>query len=261
MPPRRAQTRAAATQQAPTAPNETQSIRGFLVSMMSWMECQEWRLTEGSTPSIQENMGTLLKEFRHVNPPSFRGEPDPMVEDRWRAQLEKIFIVMGCTKEQKVTLAIFLLDGEAEQWWELVSRSAKPGAMWNWRAFCDWFKKKYFLSNVRQKKVKEFETLQQDKMTMAQYKAHFVELLRFASHLIADEDLKAQRFKLGLRGVLRSHAVAQKLPTYDEVVDLALVIEADLEDQLRDKDQRRDGKGKKKVQYPRPQHPLPRSQQ
>lgn len=79
---------------------------------------------------------------------------------------------------------------------------------------------------------------------MAQYEAHFIELSRFASHLIADEDLKARRFEQRSWGVLRSCVVVQKLSSDDEVVDRALVIEADLEDQLRDKDQSRDRKGK-----------------
>ena len=67
-------------------------------------------------PVPQENNGInkLLNQFRKANPPSFCGEYDPNVAERWVRQLEKIFGVLECTTEQKVSLATFMLEGEAE---------------------------------------------------------------------------------------------------------------------------------------------------
>ena len=48
-----------------------------------------------------------------LNPPEFVGATDPLVVEEWLKKLDTIFEVMEVTDEQKLTLAIFMLRGEA----------------------------------------------------------------------------------------------------------------------------------------------------
>ena len=57
-------------------------------------------------------MNRLLNQFRKENPPSFLGEHDPVKAKRWVMQLEKIFGVLECTMEQRVSLATYMLEGQ-----------------------------------------------------------------------------------------------------------------------------------------------------
>ena len=53
-----------------------------------------------------------------LNPPEFMGTTDPLVVEKWLKKLDTIFEVMEVTKEQKLSLATFMLKGEARNWWE-----------------------------------------------------------------------------------------------------------------------------------------------
>ena len=60
---------------------------------------------------------------------------------------------------------------------------------------------------------------------MAQYKAKFTELSRFAPQLIAIEEEKALKFQDGLKPYLKNKISIMKLGVYLEVVDRALIAE------------------------------------
>ncbi|GKV12448.1 hypothetical protein SLEP1_g23587 [Rubroshorea leprosula] len=47
---------------------------------------------------------TLVMQFQNMNPPSFKGVPDPTVTESWVKKLEKMFKLLKCTDEgEKVT--------------------------------------------------------------------------------------------------------------------------------------------------------------
>ena len=98
-----------------------------------------------------------ISEFLRTSPPCFQGGFDPIVAERWIRELEKIFEVMGCTEEQQVIFAAYMLKDEAEYWWrgarELL---AHQGRQITWQVFKDTFLEKYFPSTVRAEKEIEF---------------------------------------------------------------------------------------------------------
>ena len=55
-----------------------------------------------------------LERFRKLGPPTFQGTVDPMVAEAWLRQMEKIFVAMGCNDDQRLILASFVLQGEAD---------------------------------------------------------------------------------------------------------------------------------------------------
>ncbi|GFZ12763.1 hypothetical protein Acr_23g0011480 [Actinidia rufa] len=91
-----------------------------LASLMAqYMEFQMARPTRGTT---------LHEQFMKLNPPEFVGAVDPLVAEEWLKKLDAIFEVMEVTDEQKLTLATFMLRGEARNWWESMRRmqNAQP---------------------------------------------------------------------------------------------------------------------------------------
>ena len=56
---------------------------------------------------------SMLKEFRELGPPSFKGLQDPGTAEDWIQEMEKTFDVLQCSDRRKVDLAAYMLKGEA----------------------------------------------------------------------------------------------------------------------------------------------------
>ena len=65
----------------------------------------------GST-RVAEYQG--LDRFQRNNPPAFNGGYNPDGAQIWICEIEKIFRVMACLEEQKVTFGTYTLVKEAE---------------------------------------------------------------------------------------------------------------------------------------------------
>ncbi|XP_028071569.1 uncharacterized protein LOC114273926 [Camellia sinensis] len=65
-------------------------------------------------------------------------------------------------------------------------------------------------------------------MSIAEYEAKFTELARFAPHMIDTDYKKAQKFEGGLDLDIFNRVGVLKLPTYVDVLDRALMVEANL---------------------------------
>ncbi|XP_058106545.1 uncharacterized protein LOC131249802 [Magnolia sinica] len=160
----------------------------------------------------------------------------------WKKQIDKIFMVMKCDEYQKAELAIYMLEGEADHWWDSVIRMNPRVEVWTWAQFCEKFDDKYFPLYVKNQKAGEFMKLEQGDMTVRQYDAKFTELSRFATFLVSDETRKAQKFEEGLRASIRSRLAPFVQKTYAEVLERALAVEKDINEYWKNRDQRRDVK-------------------
>ena len=70
--------------------------------------------SEGKT--YEGDHRSLLREFRKQDPPRFRGTRDPESAEAWVMRVEKEFDYLRVPDSQKVHLAAYILDGEAENW-------------------------------------------------------------------------------------------------------------------------------------------------
>jgi hypothetical protein len=191
---------------------------------------------EQSTVENDANHG--LHQFEKLNPPSFNGEPNSMIAEKWVMRVEKIFEALGCSEEQKVVMTVFKLEGEAEHWWKMTKASMEvKGKPLTWTNFLEAFYEKYFLDSVRDQKELEFQQLEQRDLTVGQYEEKFTELARFAPHLIEEDSKKVKKFLLGLRPPIRSKLVPLLLDSYSVVVRLDLAIEKDWEENQKQKNQ------------------------
>ncbi|XP_056158561.1 uncharacterized protein LOC130134843 [Syzygium oleosum] len=62
-------------------------------------------------------MHQLVEQFLKLKPTKFEGKGDPEAATHWVEELEKAFELLGCT-EEKVTLAMYQLQGNASDWWK-----------------------------------------------------------------------------------------------------------------------------------------------
>jgi hypothetical protein len=72
---------------------------------------------------------------------------------------------------------------------------------------------------------KEFLSLKQGNMSVSEYRDKFIQLSRYASDEVADDERKQEHFTEGLNGPLQYALVAHTFPSFQRLLDKALVIE------------------------------------
>ena len=97
-----------------------------------------------------------------------------------------------------------------------------------WQRFKKEFNDRFFPASVRRKKAREFSSLVQGSMTLEQYARKFIELGRFAPHLIATYEMQAERFQEGLRPDICKMVVCHRITTFQELVVLATLAEREV---------------------------------
>ena len=65
----------------------------------------------------QQPKPNIVSQFKRLNPPTFDWATDPAVVEMWIQEMEKAFGLLGSNEEQKVTLAVYQLQGSAYDWW------------------------------------------------------------------------------------------------------------------------------------------------
>ena len=63
--------------------------------------------------------------------------------------------------------------------------------------------------------------------TVTKYEASFTNLVEYAPHLVATNEIRAWRFEEGLRYEIKRVTRPLVLPTYAEVLDRAIIVEQD----------------------------------
>ena len=99
--------------------------------------------------------GSSFDDFKKLTPPYFSGTSYPTEAEAWIMKIEKLFIVIDCSEEQKASYAAFMLDKEADHWWLMTKRLLEDQGPIVWRQFKEAFYKKYFPDSVRRQKVGE----------------------------------------------------------------------------------------------------------
>jgi hypothetical protein len=189
------------------------------------------RLAQAARHGEGQKEGCSFMEFRKQNPPTFAGETDLMVAENWLLKMEKLLKVLHYTDSQKVEYATFTLEGPAERWWAgtevLLKEELGENARITWDKFKEVFNETYFPEVVSDRKAREFFDLVQGSMTVEEYAVKFIDLSRFAPHLIPDEHKKVTKFQKGLNDKIRPHILAAGVNTFSETMKRAMRLEED----------------------------------
>ena len=71
-------------------------------------------------------MHKLVEQFLKLKPSKFDEKGDLDAATRWVDKLEKVFALLGCTKEEKVILAMYQLQDNANNWWKATRKRIFP---------------------------------------------------------------------------------------------------------------------------------------
>ncbi|XP_065861824.1 uncharacterized protein [Euphorbia lathyris] len=144
----------------------------------------------------------------------FTGTTDPTQAERWLKRIERVFNLMKCTPEEKFDYAVFLLQGDAYDWWETIPNSTVQPPVLTWDDFVVEFRNNYMPEVYLDVKRREFLNLKQGKMSVAEYEVKFNQLSTYVSSLVATEKDKCRQFEEGLRFEIRNRITAYDLETY-----------------------------------------------
>lgn len=163
-------------------------------------------------------------EFRSNNPTQFKGGYDPEEAEHWIQELEKIFEIMACSADRRVTYATFMLMGNAEYWWQGTRRLLEAeGREITWEVFRTRFLERYFPTSVRYAKEMEFLQLRQGGMTVGDYAAKFESLSKYS--WCPDEDWKCRKFEDGLRHEIKESVVLLEIREFPKLLDRCNMVE------------------------------------
>ena len=133
-----------------------------------------------------------------MNPPTYTGD---LAEDAYE------FIVscherlhnLGLVESHGVDYTAFQMTGSAKQWWRdyISSRPAGSHPL-SWTEFTQVFLSKFVPRSERERKRAEFEGLQQNGMSVAEYEGKFHALARHASMILPTEAERVRRFVKGM---------------------------------------------------------------
>ncbi|XP_073363024.1 uncharacterized protein [Aegilops tauschii subsp. strangulata] len=180
--------------------------------------------TKGKESFDGDKQGAL-REFRRLKPPVFQGSANPIEAKDWLTEIEKSFDAMHCPDEEKVTLATFMLQGGAFDWWTMHKKKYPEGYLFTWESFKEEFYRKYFPESVQRKMELSFLQLKQDQKSVAEYEIEFSRLARYASVYVQNDEAKARRFAQGLRQPIKSRVEVFELKSFRDVANKALTVE------------------------------------
>ena len=149
-------------------------------------------------PAVNQVGEPVYERFRRQKPPRFDGTHDPATAEEWFKRLQHIFGYMGLADAEKVACAVTQLDKEAMCWWEVVGQTEDLHAV-TWERFTRVFREKYLGEARLAGKVREFLSIRQGRMSVAEYVGKFDELARFAPAIVPTDDARKMKFVHRLR--------------------------------------------------------------
>ena len=190
------------------------------------LEMLHAQLTDKAKSSVADKEeGDIFDRMNAMKPKYYSGKADPVEYEGWIRNMEKIFDAVQCPEKYKVNFAAYYLEGAADSWWSTVKESHKADADFNWDKFKTATREQFYPNFLRRQKENEFLYLKQGRMSVAEYAEKFMELSRFAPHLVATEQARKERFEENLNFHLLERIGASDATTFLEVYNKAANME------------------------------------
>ncbi|XP_073049482.1 uncharacterized protein [Primulina eburnea] len=163
----------------------------------------------------------------------------------WVKAIEAIFDYLHFEDNDRVSCAVFLLTKTARIWWEARKVTFNVQTL-QWNEFKELFYDKYFSTNVKTQKVKEFLELKQGNLNVNDYILKFEEgRCLFVPFIASNDKDRWEHFMRGLRAEIRRDVRISKATTYKEIVEKALLAEHDEKEIEKERQLRRQSFNKK----------------
>jgi hypothetical protein len=178
------------------------SFQWMFEALISCLDREEARVSvppEGP-PCALVGTGSIHRELKKVKFLEFFVASNGVVVETWLENMVMCFALCDYTSNMKVHMAVFQLKGSALLWWKtLLPQLNMVVEDVSWELFEEWFRERYLSDEFIERHLNEFNALRQGGRTVPQYKARFMELLRYAPH-INTEKLKVNKFLFSLNG-------------------------------------------------------------
>ena len=113
----------------------------------------------GTFPSVPREY--RYEQLRKLGATPFFGTLDPAEAESWLESVERVFTLMQCTPDEKFNYAVFLLQGDAYNWWKTVPSSSAQPPVLKWEDFLREYRNKYTPEVYKREKRQEFLMLKQ----------------------------------------------------------------------------------------------------
>jgi hypothetical protein len=166
------------------------------------------------------------REFMSHRLPVFTHAADPLDANDLLKTVGKMLTTAHCDDREKVLFAAGRLQGSAGAWWDAYTTAhATPNAI-TWQEFTKSFRNHHIPAGLMRLKKKEFLSLKQGRMSVAEYRDRFIELSRYAPEEVADDPKKQERFLEGLAGPLHYQLTSHTFPSFHHLLDKSIVLES-----------------------------------
>ncbi|KAL6563317.1 hypothetical protein OROHE_005904 [Orobanche hederae] len=169
------------------------------------------------------NVSQIVGDISRLRPPTFKGSSEPADIVHWLGHFDKLFDMVQCPEEHKVTVAAYYLSKGAYSWW----LSMKPtGRDCVWSEFKTLMLERYHPAPLCEAKLSEIlnpESIEDEGVIVIAEK--FYELLQFASSIIRTEADKIKYFSRRLNPQLRLQLFNHNCTSLGEFIEKALGLE------------------------------------
>lgn len=193
------------------------------------------RMLAGMTQLLERAQGApreqmyIYERFRRLDPKEFAGTTDQFVAEGWIRALEVHFRFLNMGDADRVRCATYLLRDDAALWWEGAEIGVDLDTL-TWTQFKDIFFGKYFTADVRGRLKREFMSLRQGDMSVAEYIRRFDRGCHFVPLIANDVEEKLRHFTDGLRPTIRRDVLMMDPADYAVATTRAFWAEQALKD-------------------------------
>jgi hypothetical protein len=166
-----------------------------------------------------------------------------MEAEDWLKGVEKKLVIVQCTDHEKVLFATHQLFGMVANWWETYCSTHADVDSIMWNEFKAHFHNHYVPRGTMKLKKKEFTNLRQGSMTVNEYLNSFIQLSRYATEDIKNDEKKQDVFLEGLNDDIQFQLLKTDYVDFQHMIDKAIVIESKLKEMEKD--------AKRKMPFPR----------
>ncbi|KAH0710891.1 hypothetical protein KY284_012318 [Solanum tuberosum] len=156
------------------------------------------QVQQGAQAPRTTTPGERVRDFMRMNPPVFHGSKVDEDPQEFIDEVCKILTIMDVGACEKAELAVYQLKGVAQIWFDQWKGEKGNGYVVLWEEFKLAFLNRFFPLELREAKLVEFMNLKQGAMSVREYALKFVQLSKYAPHLVADSRSRMNKFVMGV---------------------------------------------------------------
>ncbi|KAD6454523.1 hypothetical protein E3N88_09229 [Mikania micrantha] len=207
-------------------------LDGLQASLKDFIQ-EEFATLKDEIGGEKPSKKVTYKEFVACKPTEFKGEVDPLLSQRWIADMESTFETCHCDPSDEVMFAGNQLKERAKDWWELLRKEKGRDGIKDltWGAFKELFLKRFCPQAAIDRITEEFLHMRHKEEDIDTITAVFFDKAKFCPDLLRTERMWINRYHSMLNAKYREFLIPSKFETLSELIDCARERELELKRQ------------------------------